>query len=110
MLVQILKIVLLDPPPEHQPNDHDRRLQRHLPPPAQSLVSSAVAELAQPQYSAALALMNAARDAFDDRPRRERDACANAFDALESMPHETFGRVMANARQQGTIKPETIRI
>jgi hypothetical protein len=93
------------------------RLQRHLPAPAQELVTAAIAELMEPRYGPALALMNAARDAFDDRPRRDRDACSNVFDSLESvakevfnMPHETFGAVLAHARRQAALQTEIISV
>jgi hypothetical protein len=89
------------------------RLQRHLPASAQSLVETAISQLTAPQFAPALALMNAARDAFDDRPRRDRDACANIFDSLESvakkvfdMPHATFGSVLNHVRQTNAFQSE----
>jgi hypothetical protein len=93
------------------------RLQRHLPGPAQAVVTAAITELSDPRYTAALALMNAARDAFDDRPRRDRDACSNVFDSLESagkelfnMPTATFGSVLAQVRQAAALQPEVVSI
>lgn len=57
--------------------------------------------------------MNAARDAFDDRPRRDRDACANIFDSLESVakevfniPNATFGSVLKHVRQTNAFQGE----
>jgi len=94
----------------------DRRLVRVLPLTVQQQVSAAVQELSAPGYAPALQLFNAARDAYDDRPRRDRDACSNAFDALESvakekkqMPNATFGQVVAqignlNAQVVGALK------
>jgi hypothetical protein len=65
-------------------------------------------ELSAPRFAPALALFDAARDAYDDRPRRDRDACSNVFDALESvakemhrMPSATFGQVVAHIEQTG---------
>ena len=89
------------------------RLQRHLPAPAQSLVETAITQLTAPQFTPALALMNTARDAFDNRPRRDRDACANIFDSLESlakevfnMPNATFGAVLQHVRQTNAFQSE----
>jgi hypothetical protein len=78
------------------------RLVRVLPLAVQQQVSTAMQELSAPRFAPALDLFNAAKDAYDDRPRRDRDACSNAFDALESvakekadMPNATFGQVVA---------------
>jgi hypothetical protein len=64
-----------------------------------------------------LALFNAARDAYDDRPRRDRDACANIFDAMESvakekygMPQATFGNVVAHMRQPQALNEQIIGV
>ncbi|HUY14055.1 MAG TPA: hypothetical protein VMX16_10575 [Terriglobia bacterium] len=84
----------------------DGRLHRVLPAAAQEQVSAAIAELDDPQFASARALFNAAGDAYDDRPRRDRDACANVFDAMESVakvrygfPDATFGQVVAQLRR-----------
>jgi hypothetical protein len=66
------------------------RLQRHLPTQAQALISTAITELRHARYFPALTLFNGAGDAFDDRPRRDRDACANIFDAMESVGKEIW--------------------
>jgi hypothetical protein len=80
----------------------DGRLHRVLPAAAQAQVNTAFAALNVPQYAPASALFNAARDAYDDRPRRDGDACTNIFDRLESVakikynrPKATFGQVKA---------------
>ncbi len=59
----------------------------------------------------------AASEAFDARPRRDRDACSNAFDALESiakvrfgMPAATFGQVLAHIRQNGRLNGQIIGV
>lgn len=93
------------------------RLQRHLPTQAQVMIAAAIAELNQPRFAPALILFNAAQDAFDDRPRRDRDACSNIFDSLESvakevfnMPNATFGEVLRNARQNQSLQNEIILV
>lgn len=79
----------------------DGRLIRVLPIAARAQVSDAIAQLNEPRFEPALELFKAGRDAFDSRPRRDRDACSNVFDALESvakekyaMPSATYGRVV----------------
>ena len=42
------------------------------------------------RFAPALQLFNAARDAYDDRPRRDRDACSKMFDAMESVAKEKY--------------------
>jgi len=91
------------------------RLQRVLPAPAQALVEAALAELACPAAAPALQLFNLARDAYDDRPRRDRDACANIFDAMESVakikyqrPNDTFGQVKNYIETNNLLRPEII--
>jgi hypothetical protein len=93
------------------------RLQRHLPTPAQAMISTAIDELRRPQYAPALTLLNAARDAFDDRPRRDRDACTNVFDSMESvakqvfnMPSSTFGSILGQLRRTNTLQAEIISV
>jgi len=90
------------------------RLVRVLPLAAQQQVSAAMQELSASRFAPALQLFNAAKDAYDDRPRRDRDACANAFDALESvakekahMPNATFGQVIA---QNTTLNAEVLGV
>ncbi|MGH9432927.1 MAG: hypothetical protein ACRD3T_15435 [Terriglobia bacterium] len=70
----------------------DGRLHSVLPAAAREQITAAIAELRDQRFEAACELFNAARDAYDDRPRRERDACANVFDAMESVAKEKYGR------------------
>src|SRR5260370_15007957 len=70
----------------------DGRLHRVVPLAAQAQINTAFTELNVPQYAPALALFNAARDAYDDRPRRDRDACTNIFDAVESVAKIKYNR------------------
>jgi hypothetical protein len=93
----------------------DGRLHRVLPLAAQQQVLAAFVELRDARYAAAHALLAAASNAYDDRPRRDRDACANAFDALESvaktkyaMPHDTFGAVLAHLRGSAAFNPQVL--
>lgn len=95
--------------------DEDGRLSRVLPAAAQVQVSSAFAELQNPRFAPALELFNAGRNAYDDRPRRDRDACTNIFDSLESvakekyaMPTATYGQVVAHIRQNNLMNPEIV--
>jgi hypothetical protein len=95
----------------------DVRLHRALPLAAQAQVNAAFTELSEPRYAPALALFNAARDAYDDRPRRDRDACANVFDAMESvakekyrMPQATFGQVVAHIRHTQALNEQIIEV
>jgi hypothetical protein len=95
----------------------DGRLHRVLPAAAQQMVNAAFQELHNPQYAAGLQLMTNARGAYDDRPRRDRDACANAFDAMESAakvkynrPNDTFGAVKNYIEQNHLFRQEVINV
>lgn len=93
------------------------RLQRHLPTPVLTLVAAAITDLRAPRFAPALTLLNDARDAFDDRPRRDRDACTNIFDSMESvaktvftMPASTFGPVLSHIRHKNALQGEIIAV
>ena len=90
----------------------DGRLQRVLPATAKEQVIAAMEELSSDRFAAASKLLASACDAYNDRPRRDRDACANAFDAMEStakerfsMPTATFGAVMKKVREEDALHP-----
>ncbi len=92
-------------------------LQRYLPSETRTLINSAIVELNVPRFAPALELMNAARSAFDDRPRRDRDACTNIFDCMESvskeifnMPNDTFGSVLSHVRTTGALQNDVISV
>ncbi len=92
----------------------NRKLTRVLPSSAQQQVEAAFLEFTGPQFAPALQLLKSAKDAYDDRPRRDRDACSNVFDSLESvakerlrMPTATFGQVIA---QITPLNPEVIDV
>ena len=85
--------------------DADGRLRRVTHPELQVSIHEALGALSDARFEYALMLFNAARDAYDARPRRDRDACANAFDALEAIgkivrgqPTATFGAVLQHMR------------
>jgi hypothetical protein len=93
------------------------QLQRHLPLGPQRLVDAAISELRAPRFAPALTLFNAARDAFDGLPRRDRDACSNIFDCMESvakevfnMPNDTFGSVLRHIRQIQSLQGDVISV
>ncbi|MDQ3474308.1 MAG: hypothetical protein M3447_11280 [Acidobacteriota bacterium] len=95
----------------------DGRLHRVLPIVLQQQVAAAFAELQDARNAPALALLTAASSAYDDRPRRDRDACANAFDAVESlakikyaMPRETFGGVLRQLRGATAFNSEVLGV
>jgi hypothetical protein len=95
----------------------DGHLRRVLPDAARAQVNAAFEELRDQRYAPALALFNAGRDAYDDRPRRDRDACSNIFDAMESvakdrcsMPDATFGQVIAHVRQTQALNEQIVGI
>jgi hypothetical protein len=82
-----------------------------------SLRTSAAALLAAPEFEGARQTFELALQAFNDRPRRDRDACANAYDALESaakarhnMPDATFGEVLNAVNRQGVLNEPTVRL
>jgi len=95
----------------------DGKLHRVLPASAQAQIDAAFVELNEPQFRAALQLFIAARDAYDDRPRRERDSCSNIFDAMESVakekyqrPRDTFGQVVAHIRQTQGLNEQIVSV
>ncbi len=97
--------------------DEEGRLYRVLPVDVVHQVASAFQELQAERFAPALELFNAARDAYDDRPRRDRDASSNMFDAMESvakeryqMPNSTFGQVVARIPQTGTMSIQVINV
>jgi hypothetical protein len=66
-------------------------LTRGLPEAAVAQIASAFQELATPGFEAARDLLNAADLDFNAVPRRDRDACANAFDSMEAVGRIRFG-------------------
>lgn len=86
----------------------DGVLHRVLPTAAQVQVVALFEELAQPQLAGAHSLAAAAQEAYDARPRRDRDACSNMFDAMEEVAKvktglrgRPFGDVVTEMRRRG---------
>ncbi len=97
--------------------DEDGDLRRVLPQSAQVQIEAAIQELSQPRFQPAATLFHDARDAYDDQPRRDRDACANIFDAMESVakeifsrPNDTFGNVLNEIRRRQVLNTNTIKV
>lgn len=97
--------------------DEEGNLRRTLPQAAQQQVKAALVELSAPRFHPALSLFSAAREAYDDRPRRDRDACSNVFDALESvakevyqLPNSTFGQVVHHLGQTKALNADVISV
>lgn len=97
--------------------DEEGRLVRVLPEGAATTVRVAVRELARPKFEAAHKLLLSAIDAYNAQPQRPRDACANAFDAVESagkvvaqVPSGTFGDALKQIRKDQALAPETLRL
>ena len=95
----------------------DGQLRRILPPIIQDQIEIAFRELSQPRFESALQLFRDALIAYNDRPQRGRDTCANIMDALEAvakevfeMPAATFGNVLAEARNRQEMAAETISV
>lgn len=93
----------------------DGRLARVLPIQALAQVEALVHELDAPDLHAARQLFGAAQDAFNAIPRRDRDACANAFDAMESVGRTrfggaTFGDVLTNLQKSNRVERSTLSV
>jgi hypothetical protein len=97
--------------------DDGGQLKRVLPATAAQQVAAAMQELDDPRFESARLILAHAVDAFDARPRRDRDACANSFDAMEAvgkvvfnLPSGTFGQVVTEARARNTYHPHVLAI
>jgi hypothetical protein len=95
----------------------DGALTRTLPQEASASVSHAMAELNKPEFESARRLLEAAMEAYNARPQRPRDACANAFDAMEAvgktvlnLPTATFGDVLDEIRRRDALSGEVIHV
>jgi hypothetical protein len=97
--------------------DANGHLERVLPEPLRQRINAAIAELGREQFVASRALFENALNAFNSRPRRAREACGSAYDALESaakvaydLPNGTFGDVLGEVRRRGSLNEHVIRI
>jgi hypothetical protein len=95
----------------------DGSFERVLPPVLLQQIATAATLLAGPGFEGARQTFELALQAFNHRPRIDRDACANAYDALESaaktrhgMPNATFGDVLNAVQRQGTLNEATVRL
>jgi hypothetical protein len=96
--------------------DESGNLIRALPEEAAVAVKVAMRELSRPEFDAAQRHLLDAIDAYNDRPQRPRDACANAFAAAESagkvvfgLPSGTFDDVVRQMRKRRSLQPEIVR-
>lgn len=97
--------------------DDAGQLRRVMHPVAQERVDAALGILSAERFAGAQPIFNDARLAYDARPRRDRDACANAFAAMEAvakivrgMPNATFHRVLQQVRRAGDLNGEVIAV
>ena len=95
--------------------DEDGQLHRVMHPVAQARIDAALEMLSDARFAAAQGIFNDARLAYDDRPRRDRDACANAFDAMEAVaktvhdaPADTFHNVLGMIRRDRVLNEQVI--
>lgn len=95
--------------------DDDGQLYRVMHPVVQARIDAALEVLSEARFAAAQGIFNDARLAYDDRPRRGRDACANAFDALEGVakivhgaPAGTFHDVLGMLRLGRVLNEQVV--
>jgi hypothetical protein len=95
----------------------DGRLRRVLPVAAQEQVEAAFAELQDVRYTPARDFLTAASDAYNAHPRRDRDVCTNAFDAMEAVARERYGlrnaaldAVIDHVRRGGGFNPQILTV
>ena len=92
-------------------------LDRQLPKIASAQEEAVFKELQTPRFSSGLAHLICSRQAYNARPRRDREVCSEAFDALESvakevlsLPTGTFGDAIKTARSRSLLSSETLSI
>lgn len=93
-----------------------RTLERVEPVEVQRMVGAAFDELNDPLFEGGRAHLVAAIEAFNERPRRDREACADAFDALEAvakaryeLPNGKLDDAIKEARSRGDITAEVAK-
>jgi hypothetical protein len=89
-------------------------LQRQVPLAVRIEEETAFRELQAPRFAPALIHLESARRALNARPRRDREVCSEAFDAVESVgkeifniPNGTLGDVLKAARNNVRFSSET---
>ena len=97
--------------------DDGGQLHGAMHPVAQARVDAALAVLSGAAFGDARRIFNDARTAYDHRPRRDRDACANSFDAMEAvakiaheMPTATFDGVLQRIRNRRALNGELVGV
>jgi hypothetical protein len=95
----------------------DGTLTRTLPQEAAISLSGAMAELNEPEFESAHRLLESAIEAYNERPQRPRDACANAFDAMEAvgktvlgLPAATFDDVIKEITRRNALSAEITQV
>jgi hypothetical protein len=93
------------------------KFQRQIPLAVRTEEESAFKELQAPRFAPALVHLESARRTFNARPRRDREVCSEAFDAVESvakewftLPNATFGDILKAARNKSTCSSEATSI
>jgi hypothetical protein len=88
--------------------------QRQVPVVIRAEEEAAFRELQAPRFAPALVHLETARRAFNARPRRDREVCSEAFDAVESIgkevfsfPSGTLGDALKAARSKMLFSSET---
>jgi hypothetical protein len=97
--------------------DENGQLMRVLPKEASAAVDRATGELSRSEFAAARRLLADAVEAYNARPQRPRDACANAFDAVESigkivleMPGSRLDGVLKECSKRRLLTAESVRM
>lgn len=92
-------------------------LERQLPKVASVQEEAAFRELQAHRFATALAHLHSSRQAYNARPRRDREVCSEAFDAFESvakeifsLPSGTFGDAIKAALSKGLFSSETLSV
>jgi hypothetical protein len=96
--------------------DNQGHFHRVLPEEVENQIDAAVQELSEARFASALHLLDEAMNAYNDIPRRDRDACANAFDAMEAVakivyqkPTDTFSRDIEHIRRNNLLDSGIVR-
>ena len=97
--------------------DDRGQLHRVMHPVAQARVDAALAVLSEDRFDDARCIFSDARAAYDDHPRRNREVCANSFDAMEAvgkiafaMPTATFHDVLQRIRDRGALNVQVVGV
>lgn len=97
--------------------DPQGQLQRLLPEIIRAQEETIFKELRVSRFAAAFGHLQTSREAYNSRPRRDREVCSEIFDALESVAKEifsiptgTFGDVIKAARQRKVFASETFSV